>query len=256
MAQKKIQIEGKQVFYRVEGKGQPLVLIHGYQADSNAWNWVTPFLKEKYMIITPDLPGHGQSPLIRTINDMDFLARCLFQIINSLNLQEVVLAGHSMGGYVALAFANQFPGYVNRLFLINSHPFADNMNKLIIREKESQIIQNGKKHFLLTGFIKNNFAPTFRCKQKKQIQEFTQLALQQAEDGMLADIVGMMARTDNTHIAQKLKKRIQVILGAEDVNVPDHKFKDVSDLFDIHVVSDCGHMSIIEKPQEIASFLL
>lgn len=255
MAKENIWVEGKELVYRVEGKGEPLFLIHGYQADSSVWNRLIPLLKDHYQLFIPDLPGHGESPLIRPVNDMVFLAEILYHIVSEHGFEDITLAGHSMGGYVTLAYADRYPEMVRKLYLLNAHPFADTEHKKFTRKREVELIKKGKKQLLLTGFIKNNFAPVFRCNQSHEIQKFTELALHQPENGMLADIAGMMSRTDKTEVAGKLKVPIQVILGAEDINVPDHKFKEINDLFKVNIIGDCGHMCIIEKPEIIAEFM-
>ncbi len=256
MSEHYLLIEGKRIIYKIKGSGEPLVLIHGYQADSYVWNRIIPKLSEKFTLIIPDLPGHGKSELVKPVNDMEFMAKLIFRIILAHAFNSVSIAGHSMGGYVALSFADQHPNYVDNVFLINSHPFEDSMSKVLNRERESQFIQNGKKHLLLMTFVKRNFSQTFRSEQPKEVQKITELALQQPEEGMLADIAGMMARTDKTNVRTKLRNKIQVILGSEDIHVPDHKYKDVQNMFDIHLVNDCGHMSILEKPEIVSSLIL
>lgn len=256
MAEHYLIVEGKRVFYRIEGQGEPIILIHGYQADSNVWNKVAEILRKSFTLIIPDLPGHGLSELIKPVNDMQFLAKLIFRIMLTHAYKSVSVAGHSMGGYVALSFADLYPNYTDNVFLINSHPFADTMNKVLNREKESEIIQQGKKQLLIRSFVKNNFSSTFRCNQSKEVQRFTEMALRQGEEGMLADLAGMMARTEKINAPAKLRSKIQVILGTEDINVPDHKYIDVKDLFDIHLVKNCGHMGILEKPENISELII
>jgi pimeloyl-ACP methyl ester carboxylesterase len=97
MTPKFLFFRSSRIQYHVVGEGEPLLLVHGYQADSRIWEKMVPLLKEHFMLIIPDLPGHGQSPLIQATNDMDFLADVLYSIILSGGHSGISIAGHSMG---------------------------------------------------------------------------------------------------------------------------------------------------------------
>lgn len=255
MSEHWLAYNNKNVYYQTEGQGEPLFLLHGYQADSNVWKHIIPYLKDRFTLVIPDLPGHGKSELIKPVNDMEFLSGLLFEIVLAHGYSEINIAGHSMGGYVALAFAEQTPGYLNRLILINSHPFADDKNKVLNRKKESQLIQSGKKQLLLRGFASNNFARNTIDTNPDLIHWFTEIALRQPDNGMLADLAGMMVRTDKTNVCKKLERKVEVILGLEDNNVPDHNFKGIEEFFKASYIKNCGHMSILEKPKRVSQLI-
>ncbi len=252
MISKYLVYEGERVHYKVGGKGEPLFLLHGFQSDSGIWDYLIPYLESCFTLIVPDLPGHGRSPLIRRNNDMGFLADIIFRITLSLGFKGVSVAGHSMGGYVALYYADKFPNYTDNLVLINSHPFEDSLTKVLAREREAVIIENEKGHMLLRNFIQNNFSQHFREFHKAKIREFTEIALRQPEDGMLADLAGMMARTDKTAVVKKVRNKIPVILGKEDKLISQDMFREVSERFELHLIMDCGHMGVMEQPEKLA----
>jgi pimeloyl-ACP methyl ester carboxylesterase len=247
----------KRVKYSIVGEGEPLVLIHGYQADSRVWQKMIPLLQEKYFLIIPDLPGHGQSPIIQTTNTMEFLAEIVYNICLSLGFKGVSLAGHSMGGYVALAFADKYKGMTDRLVLINAYPFEDSITKILARNREAELIMQGKKELLLRNFVKYNFSATNNNKSKEVIELATEIALSQPENGMLADLSGMMVRVNKTKLLNNFRGNVDFILGADDEKLAVKNSTKLSlDKASTHYIENCGHMSILEKPEEVAAIIL
>lgn len=243
--------------YLTCGKGEPLVLIHGYQADSQIWESLIPYLTDNFFLIIPDLPGHGKSPVIQSVNSMEFLSDFLREILISLKISEITIAGHSMGGYVALAFLKNSPNLVKRLILINSHPFEDSPKKISSRNQEAKYISQGKKELLVRTFVKNNFSKSSLKNKKRKIDRITEIALMQPEGGMLADLEGMKTRVNTEDELKNLKKEVDIILGDEDDKVQNHELQNFScPNVSVHLINDCGHLSIIEKPEEISRIIL
>ena len=243
--------------YYTCGKGIPLILIHGYQADSRIWEKMIPFLQDKFEMIIPDLPGHGDSPLIQSTNTMEFLAEIILNIMFAKGLKGVSLLGHSMGGYVALAFAEKYPNMTDGITLINAHPFEDSMTTLLARNREAELILEGRKELLLRGFIKNNFSPSRVENLKVEIEQATKISLSQPENGMLADLSGMMVRTNKTKNLQKARFDIDFIMGTDDAKFPSNEIKELAlSRARFHWLNDCGHMCILEKPEETAAIII
>lgn len=246
----------RQIRYYLHGKGKPLVLLHGYQADSGIWKPLISHLEKDFQLIIPDLPGHGESQLIRSTNSMEFLADSVFAICISLGLREVDVVGHSMGGYVALSFAEKYRSITDSVFVLNAHPFEDNLNKLLARNREADLIQQGKKELLLNNFIVYNFSEYSIQKYPERAQLATQNALRQNTAGMLADLSGMMLRTNKMYLLSKKRPNIYFLLGQEDKKIP-------ANIFDGHdvpeekviILENCGHYAILEQPERVAKII-
>lgn len=130
--------------YKKQGNGPCMVFLHGYMDSSRAWDGVVDALSESYTCIAIDLPGHGGTPAIAVPVGFVPLAKCINEILEENNIGHCHLVGHSMGGYAALAFAQCFPGKVNKLVLVHSHPFADMPEKTKRRQREKQMVLAGK----------------------------------------------------------------------------------------------------------------
>src|SRR5689334_5958717 len=120
-----IDLNGQPVYYQVQGNGQPVVLLHGFSEDGSVWDNQFAALKDKYQLIIPDLPGSGKSPLNDAEWSMEYFADCIRLILDQEKLETVSMIGHSMGGYITLAFADAWPNRLQSFGLFHSTAFAD-----------------------------------------------------------------------------------------------------------------------------------
>src|SRR3990170_4714619 len=121
----KIKVNDVELAYTRRGKGTPLVLLHGYPLDHHLWEEVAPLLEDTFDLILPDLRGFGESTTVGSPYTMDDYASDVAGLLNQLGIQKAAIAGHSMGGYVALAFARLYPERISGLGLVSSQVPAD-----------------------------------------------------------------------------------------------------------------------------------
>ncbi|MDQ3046813.1 MAG: alpha/beta fold hydrolase, partial [Bacteroidota bacterium] len=117
------------VRYSDTGKGRVIVLIHGFLCSHEVWSEFVKHLSKRFRVITVDLPGHGDTASIGYYHSMELLAQSVKAVLDKAGVRRYVLAGHSMGGYAALAFAELFPENVSGLCLFNSTSYADTEDK-------------------------------------------------------------------------------------------------------------------------------
>ncbi len=115
---------------KIMGKGEVIMLIHGYLETSEIWNSFAKRLSENFRIILVDLPGHGRSDNADEVLTMDLMATVLAKLLENLDIKKVFLTGHSLGGYITLAFAELYPEMLSGYCLFHSHPFADDIGKI------------------------------------------------------------------------------------------------------------------------------
>ena len=121
----KIKVNGIELAYERRGRGVPLVLIHGYPLDHTIWDEVVPLLESDFDLILPDLRGFGESGLMEADSSILDFASDIADLLTQLKIKRAILTGHSMGGYVALAFAREYPERMSGLGLISSQLRAD-----------------------------------------------------------------------------------------------------------------------------------
>jgi len=246
-------IENNNVFYRVIGKGNPVMLIHGFGEDGNVWKEQVNFLKNKFQLIVPDLPGSGQSAMNNGLWSMNRFAEIIKKILDCEKTEYCTLIGHSMGGYITLAFAEKYPERLDAFGLFHSTAFADSDEKKESRKKGIEFIRrHGAFEFLKTT-TPNLFSPASREKMGTEIQTFIDSLSSFSADALVTYYQAMMQRPDRTEVLTTFKKPVLFVLGEYDNAVP---LKDglkqchLPDLSYIHILQQSGHMGMMEEKEK------
>src|ERR1044072_7106334 len=137
------------LFYRIVGKGEPVILVHGFAEDGSIWDGLADELGKEYAVIIPDLAGSGRSTGSMEQVSMDSMAEQINMILEKEKIASCIMIGHSMGGYITLAFAEKFPEKLKGLGLFHSTAFADSDEKKAARNKNVEFIKkNGSAKFI------------------------------------------------------------------------------------------------------------
>ena len=120
-----MEINPVDLFYKEYGQGTPVIFLHGFPFDHSIWEPLVPLLSKDARMILPDLRGFGRSPVTEDIYSMRLLAEDVLHLMDHLKIEKAVLVGHSMGGYVSLAFAHAYPGRLLGLGLVATQAAAD-----------------------------------------------------------------------------------------------------------------------------------
>lgn len=243
--------------YEISGNGtQNLVLLHGFMENLLIWEEMEAFLSEKFRLVKIDLPGHGKSPVLDEIHTMEQMAMKVKEVTDFLNLEKFHLLGHSMGGYVSLAFAENYPQFLKSLTLFFSTYFPDDEEKKEQRRKSFRIILENFRAYVSAG-IPNLFNPNEKDILEGKIELAKEIALSTKPEGALACVKGMIERPDRTRVIQDLEAKILIIAGKHDGAVKtDLLIKNIPDKTNIKsYVLDCGHNGHWEKPEVCAAII-
>jgi pimeloyl-ACP methyl ester carboxylesterase len=149
--------DGK-IFYKDIGSGETIVLLHGYLETSEIWESFAGKLSKEFRVIIPDIPGHGKSDIFGEVTSMELIAKIIKELLAGIGIKKVFLAGHSLGGYAALAFAEMFPDSLSGYCLFHSQPFADTPEALDKRKREIYLVLAGKKDLMYPDNVSRMFA--------------------------------------------------------------------------------------------------
>ena len=245
-----VNYKNTRIHYTENGSGATVVLLHGFLENATMWKSIVSTLSKKNRIVCVDLLGHGFSENLGYVHTMEQMAESVQAVLSFLKIRKSVFVGHSMGGYVALAFAELFPDNVKGLCLLNSTSRADSEEKKKNREKAIAIVKQNH-----TSFIRNAVPMLFRSRNRKlfkdEINEIKKQALTTSKQGVIAALEGMKIRQDREvllHFGPYVKMMIlgekDPVLGLEDLlnQVENTEVKLVQ-------VSE-GHMSHVENKQE------
>lgn len=244
------------VYFSEAGKGKAVVLLHGFLENSTMWNSISLELSKKYRVICIDLLGHGKSETHGYIHSMEDQAKMVKSVLNHLKLRKYILIGHSMGGYVGLAFSKIFPENIKGLCLMNSTAMADSAEKKINRDRAINAVKQNHKTFVRIA-IPMLFSEKNRVLFPTEIKEVTNEALKISPQGIIAALEGMKIREDNTSLLKEAKFPIQLIIGKQDPALDYNSLIAQSKNTKVKIVEfPDGHMSHIENKNDLIATLL
>ncbi|MDQ6815223.1 MAG: alpha/beta hydrolase [Bacteroidota bacterium] len=258
--EKQFEFNNSLISYQVEGNGQPVILLHGFAEEGTIWQAQVQFLQQYCQLIIPDLPGSGKSPLLpqKAVTIEDY-ADCIHALLQLEKIDQCILLGHSMGGYIAIAFAEMYPEHLSAFGFIHSTAFADNEEKKNTRKKGIELINQYGVYPFLKNTTPNLFSKTFKEAYAGTVSELIEKGKEFSQEALVQYYTAMMTRPDRTDTLKRTNVPVLFVIGSEDVAAP------LEDLLQqvhlpktsyIHVMDNTGHMSMLEKPQELNKHLL
>jgi pimeloyl-ACP methyl ester carboxylesterase len=244
------------IHYSISGKGKAIVLLHGFLENSTMWNEVSAELSKKYKVITIDLLGHGKTENHGYVHTMEDQAKMVKAVLNHLKLRKYILIGHSMGGYVGLAFSKLFSHNIKGLCLMNSTALADSEEKKINRNRAIEAVKQHHKTFVRIA-IPMLFSEKNRALFPSEIKEVTNEALKISPQGIIAALEGMKIRKDTTSLLKEANFPIQLIIGKQDPALEYGTLINQTRNTNVKLVEfPDGHMSHIENKDALIDSLL
>lgn len=247
----KIQkLEGSPITYIDEGEGQPIVLLHGFCGSSRYWEEVLPELSKKYRVIAPDLPGHGQSDSISNGTTIEKIAESIKAVIDGLKLGKVTMFGHSLGGYITLAFAEKYTDQLNGFSLVHSTAFPDSDEAKKGRTANVEKVEQQGIHSLIDGLVPKLFAPDH--KDEKYVKTAKEIGYETTSDGAIHALQAMKDRPDRNYVLKETELPVLLLAGEKDQIIPAEKtFSVTKPNISQSLITGAGHMSMYENPQEL-----
>lgn len=241
--------------YGDRGSGPVLVLLHAFPLSRDLWrDVVDPIAARGWRVITPDLPGFGES--VQPVETIDAMAVAVARLLDELGVHSAVLGGCSMGGYVALEFARQFPERVAGLLLADTKASADDADARAHRERiATQVETSGSTHALAVTMPDTLLGSTSRAAQPALVDWVTAQISANSAIGVAAAQGAMAARRAQFDTLRSLSVPVLCIRGAEDVpSTADDQAAMVEAARDgVGVeIPAAGHLLPIEQP---AAFL-
>ncbi|WP_372474484.1 alpha/beta fold hydrolase [Capnocytophaga sp. ARDL2] len=246
---KHFQYKNSSIRYTDTGKGTCVVFLHGFLENLHLWDEIIQDFSHKHRIITLDLLGHGKSDCIGYIHTMEDQADMLHALLSHLKIRKVILVGHSMGGYVSLAFAELYADNVKGLVLVNSTSRADSDERKENRNRAIEMVKKNKNLFIRMA-IQNLFDTEILDTISDKVEQFTQQALETPTQGVIAASEGMKERNDREVLLHFSPYPKCIIVGKKDPilsakAVEEETFENETQFISL----PCGHVAPIECPE-------
>ena len=266
-----ILYSGSEIHYKIAGAGSAVVLLHGFGEDSSIWSNQVEHLKDNFKLIIPDLPGSGRSekiqinrpsspesdPEIANTSEipnevtLETYAAIIKKILEKENIARCVMIGHSMGGYITLAFAEMYPHTLQGLGLFHSSAYADTTDKITTRLKAIEFIkENGVAAFFNTS-IPTLFGALFKDQHPGKIDQLVKASRGFEPEVIIQYYNAMIQRPDRIHILQAFNKPVFFIIGEQDSAIPlqsSLKQCHIPAVSFITILANVGHMGMWEEP--------
>jgi pimeloyl-ACP methyl ester carboxylesterase len=241
----------KKIHFTDQGQGNVVVLLHGFLGSLHIWDDFSRELSSQLRVVAIDLPGHGGSDVIDD-GGMEILAEAVKAVLDSLQISACIVAGHSMGGYVALEFARQYPQLLRGLCLFHSHASADTEEAKENRRRTINIVRLNHDGFV-RQFIPDLFAEPNVVRLSKEINQLQKIAAEVSVDGIVASLEAMRLRSGGIELLQNIEVPVIFIAGKDDSRIPVHKIMSQALLpqhAEVLILSNVGHMGFVEAPQK------
>ena len=248
-----VAVNGINLAYTRLGKGTPLVLVHGFPLDSSSWNELIPYLKDHFDLILPDLRGFGKSTTVEAPYTLSDIADDLAGLLDDLGVEKTALAGHSMGGYISLAFAKKYPQRVSGLGLIASQAAADAPEGKERRYKTAaDVAEKG------VGVVVEAMTP--KLSADVRVQEFVRGVIErQSKQAVIGALKAMAEREDAMPILSSFNFPLVLIHGDADQLVPLERAKEIKSANPsarLLELKGAGHMPMMEFARQTADGLM
>lgn len=238
------------LFYEETGQGIPVILVHGFPMDHTNWQPLIPFIHPNIHLILPDLRGFGKSPVSEDVYSMDLLAGDVCAVLDRLKIQKAVVIGHSMGGYVTLAFARLFPDRLMGIGLVGSKPGPDSPDKRAGRREMVDAIRREGMQAVVDRMLTN------LTRDADVANQISKIMMKTSTQAGIGATLGMAEREDSTAMISELNIPGLVMVGTDDPFAPlEPAIELVQKMKNARLVKiyGAGHMMMMERPEAVAA---
>jgi len=242
------EFDNEKLYYEINGTGKPLVFIHGFPFRTNMWEKQVEYFSNKgYKVITVDLRGHGNSTGIP--DSIEQMGNDIFSLIDNLSINKPVIAGMSMGGYIAFDMSVRFPNKFSAGIYISTKAEGDNDNVKSIRDDLVADIKIKGSDSVAEFYMPKLFSPN--TSDNKLINTVKEWIINNKNSSLIGATVAMRNRTDNTMNLKKIEFPALIIAGNDDPMIPKGTVKTECNLIttcNYEIIKEAGHMANMEKP--------
>ncbi len=255
-------VNGQKIGYYDEGKGPLVVLLHGFGEDATVWAAQIKLLQQNYRVIAPHLPGTAQSELTEKLS-METMAQSVQQLLTqpALNVfpkEKIILIGHSMGGYVTLAFAEKYPELLKSWGLFHSTAVADSAEKKQVREKGIAFIEKNGAAAFIESTVGNLFSTKTKKDNPQLIKDFLHSMNNFSDTSLVSYYRAMINRPDRTAVLKNTTVPVLLVLGKDDQAIPYDealKLAYMANKTYFYTLQQSGHMGMLEEEEKTNGIL-
>jgi len=246
------------IVFSESGQGNPVIFLHGFCESKELWKNFESHLSSDFRVILLDLPGFGESLPYAEDFSLEDIADNLNQWTSDNGLEKFTLIGHSLGGYITLAFAKKYPEKVDAIGLFHSSIFEDTTEKKDNRSKTIEFINKNSLEAFIDNFVPNLFFKERHTELKEVIDMQKVVGNKTNKAAATAYMAAMRERPDSVDFAKSFDKPALIIAGVHDNSVPFEKSEEMATCFPdatAHFLQETGHMGMFEREKDTLIYL-
>ena len=253
----RVNVDGAEFDIVDRGTGPALVLLHGFPLAKETWDAQAEALATRARVVRFDLRGLGKTAATPGPYLMEQLAGDVAEILDALDIERATLVGHSLGGYVALAFFRMFAERCAGLGLVCSRAGADGADQAETRRRLADRVEREGMEPVVEFFVPKYFAPDVYRERPDLIARARAIVEATDPRGAAAMLRGMAERVDSQDLFEEMRLPVHVVAGARDALIAETQARAIADgvagaEYDL---LDCGHFPLYETPDALATSL-
>lgn len=249
--------DGYHLHARFEGTGDgKIIFLHGFPFNNSQWFPQLESLGGHFSMLAPDLRGLGRStgPVEPSAYSMAVYAKDIAEWFSDSGWDHAVVAGLSMGGYVAFEFLRHFPDRVCGLLLMDTHPYADSVQTLAERRRSQRLVESEGPRVIVESVLEKVLGPTTRSARPEIVQQARDMIIQASPHGVTGALRAMSARPDSSQDLSNITVPTLVLVGEEDMITPPEQVRQWTDSIpdsSLHIIPSAGHLISLEAPVSV-----
>lgn len=242
------EINGIRMAYTDEGEGSPILFIHGFPLNRRAWSGQVEAFMPRFRVIVPDLRGFGESGSSEGAVTMGRFADDIRALIQHLGLGQVILVGHSMGGYIALAFAKAHPAPLRGLVLVGTKAGMDSPEAAKSRRASAAKVQREGPLALVEAMAASMLSGPDAG--GRRVAAVRACMVPASTEGITGALLGMAMRPDSWDVLDALRAPTLVVAGAEDAVIPPGESEALAKAIPnahLRLIPKAGHLVAVDQ---------
>jgi len=265
MEKQVVHLNGIDMVYEECGRknDDTIVLLHGFCGSSHYWHKMCSRLSDNYRLIMPQLRGHGETSVPNGIYTMETMADDIAALMNELQIGKAVMLGHSLGGYVTLAFADSYEDRLSGFGLIHSTASSDSEEMMRKRMQDIDAIREAGMAAYMRDIVPKLFSESRLDKLDEEVERVIAIGEKMNPEGAIRTLKGMMVRPDRSKVLSNASFPVLMVAGTDDEVIPPDASFCLSDEHESETTfeyphtseisfENVGHMSLIEVPDQLA----
>ena len=234
-----------------KGQGHPLLFLHGFCESGEMWHYFADSLSTQYRVICPDLPGFGNSPLTHPIHSLEEVAEQLEGWMQAVQIQNPIVLGHSLGGYLALALLERMGDRIKAVGLLHSTAFEDDLEKKEMRNRTLTFLKKHGAVKFVTSFVPQLFPEHRRIELADAMSQAIEDGKRSSLEGLLAYTVAMRDRKDRMEVLQQYAGPKLLLAGTLDGSVKIESSRAQQGVYTHYIELDgVGHLGLVEEKEK------